>query len=96
MGTVWTVVGFALFPFILALVAASTHTVGARKIFWAYDILALIVAAAAFMLVRDTLAATLLEGHGAITVLGSTMMALGSMWILYPLTYRVIYSCVKA
>jgi hypothetical protein len=96
MDTVWTVAGFALLPFVLALVAVSTDTVGKKSIFWAFDILAFILAAGAFILVRDTLAETVLIGHGAITVLASTMLALGSMWILYPLTYRIIYGCVKA
>jgi hypothetical protein len=96
MDTVWTVAGFALFPFIVALVSASTDTIGRRKIFWAYDVLALIIAAVSFMLVRDTLASTVLSGHGAVTVLASTMLALGSLWVLYPLTYRVIYGLVKA
>lgn len=96
MDTVWTVAGFALFPFVLALVAASTDTIGKKKIFWGYDVLAMILAAVAFILVRNTLASTVLSDNGALTVLGSTMLALGSMWVLYPLTYRIIYGVVKA
>lgn len=94
----WTVVGYALIPFVAALAYAACDSAGSRPVPWVADVLALIVVIAIGQIIRFAIMEPWLvdgAGLGALGTLVSAMVGLVSMFVTLPMTYRVVYALTR-
>ena len=91
MQELWFIVGLGFLPFVISVIYRTT-TAGSKKIYWFFDIVALVLAYATYFLVETKLSGVLAPKLHAVGVLASVIVGYIAVAIALPLIYSILYS----